>query len=222
MFVYLQYTKQGYEIAVVGESENTARYAGIKRQPGHHPHHGHLRRHLRPGRLHLAVAGADHTISTNTAGGRGFTAIIVAWLAKFNTFVMVLIVLPAGLPAEGRHARSPPSSISTTTPPTSSPASSSSASSAASSSSTTSSIFREQEKEAGKHEHDSGHFCPGGHRLRHRAFSTAPWARSSPRSRGNLNLGVPGIMYLGGIAGLAGAFFYETVHAEPQPGWCVC
>ena len=33
---------------------------------------------------------------------------------------------------------------------------------------------------------------------------------------GNLNLGVPGIMYLGGIAGLAGAFFYENSAAEPS------
>ncbi len=32
---------------------------------------------------------------------------------------------------------------------------------------------------------------------------------------GNLNLGVPGIMYLGGIAGLAAAFFYEMHAAEP-------
>ncbi|MPM21163.1 hypothetical protein SDC9_67606 [bioreactor metagenome] len=39
----------------------------------------------------LAVAGASHTISTSTAGGRGFTAIIIAWLAKFNSFVMILI-----------------------------------------------------------------------------------------------------------------------------------
>ena len=29
IFIYLKYSKQGYEIAVVGESENTARYAGI-------------------------------------------------------------------------------------------------------------------------------------------------------------------------------------------------
>ena len=34
---------------------------------------------------------------------------------------------------------------------------------------------------------------------------------------GNLNLGVPGIMYLGGIAGLAAAFFYETSTAKPHP-----
>lgn len=39
----------------------------------------------------LGVSGIDHTISTNTAGGRGFTAIIVAWMARFNTFTMVLI-----------------------------------------------------------------------------------------------------------------------------------
>ena len=39
----------------------------------------------------LLVAGRDQTISTQTAGGNGFTAIIVAWLAKFNTFYMALI-----------------------------------------------------------------------------------------------------------------------------------
>ena len=37
---------------------------------------------------------------------------------------------------------------------------------------------------------------------------------------GNLNLGVPGIMYLGGIAGLAGAFFYES--AVPEPNRLLC
>ena len=34
---------------------------------------------------------------------------------------------------------------------------------------------------------------------------------------GNLNLGVPGVMYLGGIAGLVGAFFYEASTANPLP-----
>ena len=33
---------------------------------------------------------------------------------------------------------------------------------------------------------------------------------------GSLNLGVPGLMYLGGIAGLTGTFFYETSAAEPN------
>lgn len=90
MFFYLKYSKQGYEIAVVGESENTARYAGInvKRVT--------IRTMLISGAVcglagFLIVAGKDQTISTASAGGQGFTAIIVAWLAKFNTFYMALI-----------------------------------------------------------------------------------------------------------------------------------
>ena len=39
----------------------------------------------------IAVSGVDHTISTGTAGGRGFTAIIVAWMSKFNAFVMLAV-----------------------------------------------------------------------------------------------------------------------------------
>ena len=34
---------------------------------------------------------------------------------------------------------------------------------------------------------------------------------------GNLNLGVPGMMYMGGIAGLAGAYLYENAVANPVP-----
>ena len=38
---------------------------------------------------------------------------------------------------------------------------------------------------------------------------------------GNLNLGVPGIMYLGGFAGFASSYFYEKNAADPK-GWiCV-
>ncbi len=92
MYLYLKYSKHGYEIAVVGQSENTARYAGIsvKRVI--------VRTMALSGAVcgmagFVAVAGASHTISTTTAGGRGFTAILVAWMAKFNTFVMILIAL---------------------------------------------------------------------------------------------------------------------------------
>lgn len=90
MYVYMKYTKQGYEIAVVGSSENTARYAGISVKKVI------LRTMAISGAIcgiagFVAVSGASHTISTSTAGGRGFTAIIVAWLAKFNTVTMVLI-----------------------------------------------------------------------------------------------------------------------------------
>ena len=77
-------------VAVGGESENTARYAGInvKRVI--------LRTMALSGAIcgiagFIIVGGASHTISTSTAGGRGFTAIIVSWLSKFNTFVMILV-----------------------------------------------------------------------------------------------------------------------------------
>ena len=38
---------------------------------------------------------------------------------------------------------------------------------------------------------------------------------------GNLNLGVPGIMYLGGIAGLAASFLYEFNNPDPSPVICL-
>jgi len=90
MFFYLKYTKHGYEITVVGESENTARYAGISVAKVI------MRTMAISGAIcglcgFLLVCGRDQTISTTTAGGNGFTAIIVAWLAKFNTFYMALI-----------------------------------------------------------------------------------------------------------------------------------
>ena len=90
MYFYLKYSKQGYEISVVGESENTARYAGINVKLVT------IRTMIISGAIcglagFLIVAGKDQTISTASAGGQGFTAIIVAWLAKFNTFYMALI-----------------------------------------------------------------------------------------------------------------------------------
>lgn len=89
MYIYLKYSKHGYEIAVVGDSVNTARYAGISVQKVY------IRTMFLSGAIcgiagFLAVSGSSHTISTDTAGGRGFTAIIVAWLSKFNSFVMIL------------------------------------------------------------------------------------------------------------------------------------
>ncbi len=89
LYAYLRYTKHGYELSVVGESERTARYVGIKVE------RVILRTMLLSGALCgvcglLLVGGTDHTISTTTAGGRGFTAVMVSWLAKFNPIFMVL------------------------------------------------------------------------------------------------------------------------------------
>ena len=77
-------------IAVVGDSENTARYAGI-RVPRIYVRTMALSGALCGFAGFLAVSAVSHTLSTETAGGRGFTAIIVAWLAKMNPFVMILI-----------------------------------------------------------------------------------------------------------------------------------
>ena len=87
---YLRYTKHGYEINVVGESWNTARYAGINVKKVI------IRTMALSGGICglagcLVVSGASHTISTSLAGGRGFTAIIVAWMSNFNTFAMIVI-----------------------------------------------------------------------------------------------------------------------------------
>ncbi|MBO5702447.1 MAG: ABC transporter permease [Clostridia bacterium] len=38
---------------------------------------------------------------------------------------------------------------------------------------------------------------------------------------GNLNLGIPGIMYIGGISGIIGGYLYEHFCAEPIPILCV-
>ena len=92
LYIYLKKTKQGYEISVVGESENTARYIGINVKKVI------MRTLVVSGALCgvaglLLVGGTSHTISTETAGGRGFTAIMVSWLAKFNPLMMVLTTL---------------------------------------------------------------------------------------------------------------------------------
>ena len=88
MYLYLNYSKHGYEIAVVGESERTARYVGIKVEKVI------IRTMLLSGAVCgiaglLLVGGTDHTITTTIAGGRGFTAVMVSWLAKFNPIFMV-------------------------------------------------------------------------------------------------------------------------------------
>ena len=89
VYIYLKKTKHGYEISVVGESENTAKYIGINVRKVV------IRTLVVSGALCgiaglLLVGGTNHTISTTTVDGRGFTAIMVSWLGKFNPVYMVL------------------------------------------------------------------------------------------------------------------------------------
>ena len=88
IYIYQKYTKHGYEISVVGESKNTARYVGIKVEKVI------IRTMLLSGALcgiagMLLVGGVNHTITTTIADGQGFTAVMVSWLAKFNPITMV-------------------------------------------------------------------------------------------------------------------------------------
>ena len=88
MYIYLKYTKQGYEISVVGESVNTAKYIGINVKKVI------IRTMALSGAVCglaglLLVGGTSHSIDSNLADNRGFTAIMVSWLAKFNPIMMI-------------------------------------------------------------------------------------------------------------------------------------
>lgn len=90
VLIYLNYSKHGYEISVVGESQETARYAGMNVRKII------LRTMFLSGAVcgiggMVQAAGSDITLTTAVAGGVGFTAIIVAWLAQLNP-VMIMVV----------------------------------------------------------------------------------------------------------------------------------
>lgn len=89
VYIYLNSSKHGYEISVVGESENTAKYIGIDVKKVI------IRTMIVSGAICglaglLLVGGTSHSIDSNLVNGRGFTAIMVSWLAKFNPLIMIL------------------------------------------------------------------------------------------------------------------------------------
>ena len=88
IYLYMQHSKHGYEIAVVGESQRTASYAGIKVD------RVIIRTMVLSGALcaligFILTAGVDHTLTTTIVDGRGFTAVMVSWMSKFNPFIMI-------------------------------------------------------------------------------------------------------------------------------------
>lgn len=90
VFVYLRYTKQGYEISVVGESHATAKYAGMNVRKIM------LRTMILSGGIAgitgmIQASGSDMTLAASVAGGVGFTAIIIAWLADLNPINILVI-----------------------------------------------------------------------------------------------------------------------------------
>ena len=89
MYVYQRYTKQGYEIAVVGDSAGTARYAGMKVNAIV------LRTvFLSAALIGLAAAfkvGTAGILSTSITDDVGWTGIIVAWLSQLNIAVIFVV-----------------------------------------------------------------------------------------------------------------------------------
>ena len=88
VFVYLRFSKHGYELTVVGESQNTARYVGINVKKTI------IRTLVLSGALcglagFLLVNGTSHTLNADLVAGRGFTGILVAWLGHFNPLEMI-------------------------------------------------------------------------------------------------------------------------------------
>ena len=91
IYVYLKYTKQGYEIAVVGDSPNTARYAGMNVGKI-------VIRTIFLSAAMIGLAGAFYvasagTLSTSVTNDVGWTGVIVAWLAQLNTIGIVVASL---------------------------------------------------------------------------------------------------------------------------------
>ena len=100
LWVYLKYSKHGYELSVVGGSRNTAKYVGINVKAVI------IRTIILSGAIcgiagFLIVAGCDHTISTTTIGGRGFTAILISWIGSFNVPLMAFYAFLISFVSQG-------------------------------------------------------------------------------------------------------------------------
>ena len=87
LYLYLRFSKHGYEISVVGESERTASYAGIK------VNRVIIRTMILSGALcglvGFLIVGAEGTIAANSVDGRGYTAVMVSWMSQFNPIGMI-------------------------------------------------------------------------------------------------------------------------------------
>ncbi len=109
MAVYLKYSKHGYELTVVGESEKTAKYIGINTKKVI------IRTLVLCGAIcgltgFLLVSATNQSINASTVGGRGFTGVLISWLGHFNPLAMALcsflvVFVDRGATQVGTYAR---------------------------------------------------------------------------------------------------------------------
>ncbi|HEY5561570.1 MAG TPA: ABC transporter permease [Clostridiaceae bacterium] len=106
VYIFMKYTKKGYEIAVLGESEKTALYSGINIKKTI------IISILLSGGLcglvgMIQASGVSGTLAYNVSGGVGFTAIIVAWLSSLSApIILVISILFAALEQGGSFIQS--------------------------------------------------------------------------------------------------------------------
>ena len=101
-YVYFRHSKQGYEVSVVGDSQNTARYAGMNVK-------GIILRTMFissavvgfAGMLHVSGSATSHTLGDGITGDVGWTGVIVAWLAKLNPFGILIVSFLMGILQKG-------------------------------------------------------------------------------------------------------------------------
>jgi simple sugar transport system permease protein len=110
LFIMFKRSKWGYELKLIGDNQEAARYAGISIS-----RNIILAMIISGGLAGLAgmaeVAGVVHRLQENFSPGYGFTAIIVAWLARLNPLAVILVgylfggllvggdaIQPAGIP----------------------------------------------------------------------------------------------------------------------------
>jgi ABC-type uncharacterized transport system permease subunit len=106
IYVFMKHSKLGYEVAVLGESERTARYSGISVTKTII-----LAVVLSGGLSGLAgmiqASAVSNNLSVDVSGGIGFTAIIVAWLSALSApVILVVSLLFAGLIEGGAYIQS--------------------------------------------------------------------------------------------------------------------
>lgn len=100
--VYFKYTKRGYEVSVVGDSRNTARYAGMNVNKI-------IMRTMFmsaaiigvAGMLHVSGAATGHMLTDGITSDVGWTGIIVAWLAKLNSAGIFVASILMGILRQG-------------------------------------------------------------------------------------------------------------------------
>ncbi len=100
IYVFINHTKKGFEVTVVGESKETARYAGMNISTI-----VIFAMFLSGGLCGLTgmiqASAVEKTLSASLSGGYGFTAIITAWLARLNAIAVLFVCIAFAILLQG-------------------------------------------------------------------------------------------------------------------------